>query len=234
LNQSNVTSQLITDGEKEKLLGGDDVSEVKMADEEMKVGAAGIKKDTVEEHQLTGSIKDLVKIRRHLINLCILIYLWMAASFNLYMISFYLKYIPGSIYVSQLTASLGDIPLSIGGGFLYHHCGIKVAFPVFLSVAIAGSVSLILTDGHEDSLGALIPIIVLLTRSGIKCSFDSCYLANATIFPAIFSGTAFGFCNIGAKLVTIFSAPMAELTAPTPMYIFSSLAIVALCASLLL
>lgn len=186
------------------------------------------KKAAIEESQLTGSLSDLVKIRRHLINLCILVFLWMAASFNLYMIGFYMKYIPGSIFVSTLTACLGDIPLSIAGGFLYHHKGPKIAMPIFLTVAICGSISLIT---WADYVKALIPVVVLITRSGIKATFDSCYLANSTIFPAIFSGTAFGICNIGAKVVTIFSPLTAEVPNPVPMVIFSSLSIVALLAA---
>lgn len=152
----------------------------------------------------------------------------MAASFNLYMIGFYMKYIPGSIFVSTLTACLGDIPLSIAGGFLYHHKGPKVAMPIFLTVAICGSISLIT---WADNVAALIPVVVLITRSGIKCTFDSCYLANSTIFPAIFAGTAFGFCNMGAKIVTIFSPLTAEVQKPFPMIIFSCLATVAIVAS---
>jgi hypothetical protein len=184
-----------------------------------------------EEHQLTGSLGDLIKIRRHLINLCILVFLWMTASFNLYMVGFYMKYIPGSIFVSTLIACLGDIPLSIGGGFLYFHFGPRVAMPIFLTVAIVGSISLIT---WAKSVEALIPVVVLITRSGMKCTFDSCYLANSTIFPAIFAGTAFGICNIGAKMVTIFSPLTAEVKDPIPMVIFSCLsAVAAIMASLL-
>lgn len=70
-------------------------------------------------------------------------FLWIAASFNLYMISFYMKYIPGNIFVTTLTSSLGDIPLSIGGGFLYYFKGIRIAMTVFLICSIAGAVSII-------------------------------------------------------------------------------------------
>lgn len=155
----------------------------------------------------------------------------MTASFNLYMIGFYMKYIPGSIFVSTLIACLGDIPFSIAGGFLYFHVGPRVAMPIFLCIAIVGSISLIT---WVKSVEALIPLIVLITRSGMKSTFDSCYLANSTIFPAIFAGTAFGICNIGAKTVTIFSPLTAEVKDPIPMVIFSCLsAVAAVLASLL-
>lgn len=155
--------------------------------------------------------------------------MWMAASFNLYMIGFYMKYIPGSIFVSTLTACLGDIPLSIAGGFLYHHKGPRIAMPIFLTVAICGSISIMTWSHHAEFM---IPVLVLITRSGAKATFDSCYLANSTIFPAIFAGTAFGICNIGAKIITIFSPLTAEVKDPVPMVIFSCLSAVGVVLSL--
>ncbi len=96
----------------------------------------------VEEHQLTGSLSDMIKIRRHFVNLIILIYLWIAASFNLYMIGFYMKYVSDNLFVSTLISCLGDLPLSVAGGFTYHHLGPRKAMAIFLSVAIFGGVSL--------------------------------------------------------------------------------------------
>ena len=177
----------------------------------------------------------MIKIRRHLVNLIILIYLWVVASFNLYMIGFYMKYVSSNLFISTLTACLGDIPLSVGGGFTYHFLGPRKAMTIFLCVAIFGGISLSSWASPSSTIStAIISILVLLTRSGIKATFDSCYLANSTIFPAIFAGTAFGFCNLGAKVVTIFSAPMAEIKPPTPMIILTCLAATAVVAALML
>jgi hypothetical protein len=148
------------------------------------------------------------------------------------MIGFYMKYVSKDIFIATLTSCLGDIPLSIGGGFLYHYLGPKYSMPIFLAVAIIGSISLA-TWAAPISFNIFVKsFLVLISRSGIKCTFDSCYLANSTIFPAIFAGTAFGLCNIGAKLVTIFAPVMAEITPPTPMIIFSCLASIALVAAI--
>jgi hypothetical protein len=54
------------------------------------------------------------------------------------------------------------------------------------------------------------------------------------IFPAIFSGTAFGLCNIGAKTSTILSPLIAEIEPPVPMTIFSIVVIVAGLLSMLI
>ena len=38
--------------------------------------------------KLTGSLKDLIKIRRHFINLIIMVVVWIGSSFNYYLINF--------------------------------------------------------------------------------------------------------------------------------------------------
>lgn len=65
-------------------------------------------------------------------------------------------------------------------------------------------------------------------------TLDTCYLANAILFPAIFAGTAFGICNIGAKFASIISPMLAEVDAPVPMIVFTSVSFVALIASYML
>jgi hypothetical protein len=60
------------------------------------------------------------------------------------------------------------------------------------------------------------------------------YLANAQIFPAIFAGTAFGICNLGAKVTTILAPLIAEVEPPVPMILFCSTAFLACALSLLI
>jgi hypothetical protein len=92
------------------------------------------------------------------------------------------------------------------------------------AVAIIGSI-LLLSLGNSNV--DLIPVFILLAKSGVSATFNICYLANAQIFPAIFAGTAFGICNIGAKLATILAPLMAEIDPPAPMIIFTCTAGVA-------
>ena len=47
------------------------------------------------------------------------------------------------------------------------------------------------------------------------------------MFPAIFAGTAFGWCNIPAKIITVFAPLVAEVSPPTPMITFTVLALIA-------
>ena len=41
-----------------------------------------------EEQQMTGGFKDLVRVRRHFINLIIMVSVWIASSFDFYLLNF--------------------------------------------------------------------------------------------------------------------------------------------------
>ena len=129
-----------------------------------------------------------------------------------------MKYLPGNIFVNTIVSSILDIPILIGMGFMYHKYGMRVALPIGCAMSLAGSIPLVFLGNIE---GAAATVFVLLARCGVKVALDLCYIANSTIFPAIFAGTAFGLCNIGAKLFTILSPMIAELDKPVPMIIFS-------------
>jgi uncharacterized membrane protein (DUF485 family) len=185
-----------------------------------------------EEQELKGTFKDLIKIRRHFINLLLMIFIWMASSFDMYLITFQMKYLPGSIFVNTLVSSAVDIPISIVSGILYSKFGVRITLPIFYVISLAGSISLVYV-GDGANLGTFIPpLLVMLARCGVKVTLDLCYLANSSIFPAIFAGTAFGLCNLGAKLFTILSPIMAEQEMPLPMLVFSVLAGLAIVAAL--
>jgi hypothetical protein len=66
----------------------------------------------------------------------------------------------------------------------------------------------------------LVPMMLSFAKGGIKIAIDTCYIANSTLFPAIFAGTAFGFCNAVAKIATIFAPMLAEVNFPQPIIIF--------------
>ena len=56
-----------------------------------------------EEQQFIGSIRDIFKVRRYFINLLILIFAWITTSFNLYLVTYLLKYIKGDIFTNIMT-----------------------------------------------------------------------------------------------------------------------------------
>lgn len=75
-------------------------------------------------------------------------------------------------------------------------------------MAAFGSLNLVL---FAESNPSIVPVMVMLAKGGVKTSFIICYFVNSQIFPAIFAGTAFGICNIGARLASILSPLFAEV-----------------------
>ncbi len=124
-----------------------------------------------------------------------------------------------------------DIPVTVFGGFLYYLVGCRWSFTITFTCALIGGLFLLfLGDGNPN----LVPYFLSLAKCGIKVTLDTCYLANAMLFPAIFAGTAFGICNVGAKFASTISPMLAELEAPVPMIVFTCVSFLALISSYLL
>jgi OCT family organic cation transporter-like MFS transporter 3 len=140
-----------------------------------------------------------------------------------------LKYLKGDIFVNSMTTNAADIPIVMLGGIAYKFLGIRFSLFIAFIAASIGSISLLFFSG---SFPGIIPVMLMLAKGGVKMTFNIVYLANSQIFPAIFAGTAFGICNIGGKVATIFSPYMAEVDPPVPMIVFTVLAVVAAFLSL--
>lgn len=171
-----------------------------------------------EEKQLTGGLKDLVQIRRHLINLVILAFVWMASAFNYFLINFRMKYFGGNIFVNTSVASTSEIVAYILGGISYQKIGIRFTLITAFAISCLGSIALNLWGSRNPDL---LPVMILATRFGVSATFNICYLANAQLFPSIFAGTAIGICNIFAKMSTIVAPMLAEVADPVPMTVFA-------------
>jgi Na+/melibiose symporter-like transporter len=97
-----------------------------------------------EEHKMTGSIKDIVRVRRHLINLIIMIAVWIASSFDYYLLNFQLKSIQGNIFLNTFSSAISELPAVIISGFMYKKLGIKITLVTWFSVSLLGGICLLI------------------------------------------------------------------------------------------
>ena len=118
--------------------------------------------------------------------------------------------------------------MSLIGGILYNRFGPNKTMPMFFSIALVGSVSLIFLGGRSNISDS---IMIMLTKVGISTPLFLCYLSNSQLFPTIYAGTAFGVCSLGAKIASIFAPIVAEVDKPIPMSLFSGVVAVAIVAS---
>mmetsp|Transcript_13169 Transcript_13169/g.9227 ORF Transcript_13169/g.9227 Transcript_13169/m.9227 type:complete len:152 (+) Transcript_13169:532-987(+) len=110
-------------------------------------------------------------------------------------------------------------------GPFYKRLSLKPALVSYMTLTTVGSILILLFS--ETSA---FPVFVLMARFGLACSFCSLYIANADVFPTLFSATAFGACNFIARFATMFAPTLAEVSPPVPMLTCMSLCILgALC-----
>jgi hypothetical protein len=95
-----------------------------------------------EDKKLTGSLRDLIAIRRHVINLSILLFAWIGSSFNYYLVNIIIKYLPGDVFVNALVTNSADVPIAILGGVLYANLGVKRSLSLAFFVAALGGLAL--------------------------------------------------------------------------------------------
>lgn len=166
---------------------------------------------------MTGSFKDILRVRRHFVNLIIMVTVWIGSSFDYYLLNFQMKSIKGNVFLNTFSSSMSELPSIIISGFMYKRLGLKITLVFWFSLSLVGGMLLLIFGNSHEKL---IPVFVLFSKAGVTATFNLCYLANAQIFPAIFAGTAFGICNIGAKSITILAPLIAEVNPPTPMILF--------------
>ena len=93
---------------------------------------------------MTGSFKDIVRVRRHFINLIIMVAVWIASSFDYYLLNFQMKNIKGNIFLNTFSSSMSELPSIIISGIMYKKLGIKVTLVFWFSLSLAGGILLII------------------------------------------------------------------------------------------
>ncbi len=177
---------------------------------------------------MTGSLKDMIRIKKHAINLFLFILMWVQNTVCFSMINFYTKRIPGDKYSNILANCLVEIPAYAIGGVFLKFLGMRITNYIGASVAVIGGVLLIMY-GEVNADGSLkIPqfayvFIVLSAKGGVLMLINTSYIGTATMFPPVFSGAAFGMCNTFAKLAAMSGPLIAELKDPIPSILFTSL-----------
>lgn len=153
-----------------------------------------------------------------LLNLAIMSMLWTASSFNYYLITFFLKYIPGNIFLNTSLASISEIIAYAASGVLMTKVGTKISFMISFALAAVGGVLLASFFSSEE---LLIATCVLFTKFGVSFAFNVSYQATPQMFPVELCATAFGICNVFARFFTIMSPLVAELPGVTPIIILA-------------
>jgi len=140
-----------------------------------------------------------------LLNLVLMIILWTVTSFDYYLITFYMNYIPGNLYINTSISTISELIAYGFSGFFYNAFGGKKAFVLsFALSALGGFLIAFLPDA-----GTMTAVFVLLAKFGISFAFNLVYLITPALFPVEITATAFGICNVVARFSTILSPILA-------------------------
>jgi len=99
---------------------------------------------------------------------------WVAASFNYYLISFYMKYVPGDIFVNNSVSCVAEIAADLLSCLFVFKLGIKKSFVGSFILAAVGAIGIQFADVN----GATIAVFVLVAKFGISFAFNCTYLAT--------------------------------------------------------
>lgn len=172
--------------------------------------------------------KELWDVKQLKVNLICSCIIWLLSSFNFYLITFYLKKFPGSIYTNSFCFGGADLVAFLSSGLILKYFTIAqgLCFSYSLS-AIAGCLYLFL---YSVEIDWVIPVLVCLSRVGGSMSFNIGYVSVARLFPTKFVSTVFGIVNFVSHSFTVGAPLVAELPEPFPFCVFSANAFFAIFA----
>lgn len=157
-----------------------------------------------------------------------MIVLWSVSSLNYYLITYYMKYVPGNIYVNTTVSTVSEFFGYALSGVAITTFGVRISFILSFFISAVGSFLIALVPAK----GYVIASFVLLAKFGISCAFNLVYVITPTLFPTDLCSTSFGICNSFAMLSSVLSPLVAELGEPAPMLVYGFSSVAALAASL--
>lgn len=162
-----------------------------------------------------------LQIRYIQINLAVMTLIWLTCSFNAYMLCFTIKYFPGTIAVNGFFRAVGEFAGYLSASYVYQIFGVRRCFVYNFTISSIAAIAMCFyqykldifnpmrTDSESGSI--LFPILVMFAQFGTSACFNACFMSGLDLFPVLFSGTAFGFCNFLARFFTFFSPQLAEI-----------------------
>ena len=100
---------------------------------------------------------------------------WTSGSFNYYIMTFYIKYIPGNIYVNTCLSSIAEVSAYFGAAYVMKAFGTKLSYIISFILAAAGGIFMVIFFNADD---LLIAVFVLFAKFGISFVFNLSYLAT--------------------------------------------------------
>jgi len=154
-------------------------------------------------------------LRKNLIASCMC---WLHASFNFYLITFYLKKFPGNIYINSMCFACADLLAYMSSGLVLKYFMVRQG--LFFSYSVSLIAGLLYLANYNTTKVWLIPALVAISRIGGSMSFNIGYVSVSRLFPTNYVTTVFGIVNFFSHIITVGAPVVAELEEPIPFVVF--------------
>lgn len=141
-----------------------------------------------------------------LINLLCLIIFFTAVSFNYYMISIYMKYVGGNIFVNVLLSAISEVIAAFSCGYTQQYLGTKYTLLLVFSMSVVCSAPLLWTENMY-----VIAICVFTGKFFLAGGFIITYYISSDSFPTMFIPFAMSSSNFIGRILTMFAPLVAEV-----------------------
>lgn len=140
------------------------------------------------------------------INFWAVIVCFCVISFNYYMVSFYLKYAGGNIFINSILSVVSESISNFVAGAVQKVFGTKWSMLVCFIFALIFAVPLLFV-----TTPIIIAICVFSSKFFVEGSFMLIYYVNSEVFPPLFVPFAFSISGFGSRVVTIAAPQVAEI-----------------------
>jgi hypothetical protein len=142
--------------------------------------------------------------------------LYMESTFCFYLLTFYLKYFPGSIFENAAIFAMSDLVAFIIAGIVLKCTTIGVG--IRISSCVAGTGGLLYL--FMSNLTNFAPLVICLARVGMTMLFNICLISVNRLFPTQNVTTAYGIVNFLAHIFACLAPMIAEIPNPYPFIVF--------------
>jgi len=169
--------------------------------------------DSPDQQQQKSDLKDLMQTPLLRMNLLFSFLVWSSAMFNFYLITFYLKYFPGSIFVNSIWFALSDFfSFILSGVVLKQSNNPNTTLVASFSVSAVGGVLYLMFYHYESA----VPLFIILSRVGNSMAFNTVYVSNNRFFPTRFQSSTYGLANFVSHVIAVGAPMLAEASDPYP------------------
>ena len=141
-----------------------------------------------------------------------LLFIWVAATFNYFLIEYYLRLIKQDLYLTMMWSAGSEIFAYIVGCIVYSYLGlVHTMFRSFVIAFIGIIVLMAYLYGYHGNDLMMIGILILTCKIGISGAIQQACIGTIQIFKPRVQGTTLGLCFGFAYLLTIFAPIMSRI-----------------------